>query len=129
VRVSIANATTTLRIALDGSTGQNRVMALKEVQREADEWIRKHTHGYFQPLMMLARMTEELGELSRAVSHHYGEKKPKPGEEMGSVGEEMADLLFVLVCMANATGIDLDDEWAGLKKKLYERDADRWKEV
>ena len=102
-------------------------MALEEVQREADEWIRKHTPGYFQPLMMLARLTEELGELSRAVSHHHGEKRPKPGEDKGNVQDEIGDLLFVLVCLANSQGISMDEAWKGLLRKLYERDAARWK--
>src|SRR3954453_16747006 len=85
------------RIAIDGSTRQKPPMALEEIQRDADEWIRKHTPGYFTPLMMLARLTEELGELSRAVSHHHGEKKPKPCEDKGTFEDEIGDLLFVLV--------------------------------
>jgi len=102
-------------------------MALEQVQREADEWIQKHTPGYFTPLMMLARLTEELGELSRAVSHHHGEKKPKPGEDPGDITDEIGDLLFVLVCLANALGISMDEAWKKLLRKLYERDIDRWK--
>ncbi len=102
-------------------------MAWEEIQRDVDDWIRGYTPGYFTPLMMLARLTEELGELSRAVSHHHGEKKPKPGEEMGDISEEIGDLLFVLVCLANSQGIKLDESWAGLMKKLYVRDRERWK--
>jgi len=102
-------------------------MPLQDIQRDADEWIQKHTPGYFQPLMMMARLTEELGELSRAVSHHHGEKKPKPGEEKGSIEDEIGDLLFVLVCLANSLEISLDEAWARLLTKLYERDRDRWK--
>jgi NTP pyrophosphatase (non-canonical NTP hydrolase) len=102
-------------------------MSLQELQREVDDWITNYTPGYFTPLMMLARLTEELGELSRAVSHKYGEKRPKPGEDPGDVSDEIGDLLFVLVCLANEQKIDLDDSWASLKKKLYERDATRWK--
>ena len=102
-------------------------MALEQVQRDADEWIQKHTPGYFTPLMMLARLTEELGELSRAVSHQHGEKKPKPGEDPGDITDEIGDLLFVLVCLANALNISMDDAWAKLLRKLYERDIDRWK--
>ena len=102
-------------------------MAWEEIQRDVDAWIRGYTPGYFTPLMILARLTEELGELSRAVSHHHGEKKPKPGEEPGDMSEEIGDLLFVLVCLANSQGINLNDSWTVLKKKLYERDAKRWK--
>src|SRR5947208_10158056 len=102
-------------------------MSLHELQREVDDWITNYTPGYFTPLMMLARLTEELGELSRAVSHKHGEKRPKPGEDPGDVSDEIGDLLFVLVCLANEQKIDLDDSWASLKKKLYERDATRWR--
>ena len=101
-------------------------MPLDEIQRDADGWIQKHTPGYFTPLMMIARLTEELGELSRAVSHHHGEKRPKPGEEKGDVTDEIGDVLFVLTCLANSLGISMDEAWAGLMKKLYERDKDRW---
>lgn len=76
---------------------------------------------------MIARLTEELGELARAVSYRFGEKKPKPGETPGDVADELCDLLFVAVCLANSMQIDLDAEWEGLMKKLYERDANRWR--
>ena len=102
-------------------------MGFAPMQRQVDEWIREHTQGYFQPLQMIARMTEELGELARAVSYRYGEKKPKPEEEPGDIGDELSDLIFVAICLANATGIDLDDAWKGLVTKLYQRDVNRWK--
>ena len=81
-------------------------MALEELQREVDEWITNYTPGYFSPLMMLARLTEELGELSRSVSHHHGEKRPKPGEDLGDVSEEIGDLLFVVVNIARFLKVD-----------------------
>src|SRR6476469_5933596 len=102
-------------------------MPLQELQRDVDHWITNYTPGYFPPLMMIARLTEELGELSRAVSHHHGGKRPKPGEDPGDIPSEIADLMFVLVCLANSLDIDLDVAWAGLIRKLYERDANRWK--
>ena len=102
-------------------------MPLRELQSEVDHWITNHTSGYFPPLMMLARLTEELGELARAVSHRHGGKRPKPGEDPGDIGEEIADLMFVLVCLANEQQLDLDEAWAKLKEKLYVRDATRWK--
>lgn len=76
---------------------------------------------------MVARLTEELGELSRAISHQSGEKRPKPDEPKGDVADELSDLIFVAICVANAQKIDLDEAWKGLLKKLYERDATRWK--
>jgi NTP pyrophosphatase (non-canonical NTP hydrolase) len=104
------------------------VMSLAPLQKQVDDWIENHTKGYFKPLMMLARLTEELGELSRAISHKHGDKRPKPGEKEGDVAEEIADLMFVLVCLANEQHIDLDDAWRGLLEKLYVRDAERWKD-
>ncbi len=102
-------------------------MSFEPMQQQVDDWITSHTHGYFPPLMMMARLTEELGELARAVSHKHGDKKPKPGEKEGDVAEELADLIFVAVCLANSEGIRLDDAWKGLMEKLYVRDAKRWK--
>ncbi len=102
-------------------------MSFAPIQTQVDEWITSHTPGYFQPLQMLARLSEELGELSRAVSHQFGEKRPKPGEAKGDVAEELCDLIFVAICLANAQKINLDDAWKGLLRKLYERDAERWK--
>ena len=102
-------------------------MSFKPIQESVDDWIQNYTPGYFQPLQMIARLTEELGELSRAVSHRFGEKKPKPGEAPGEVGDELCDLIFVAICLANSLHLDLDTEWKTLVSKLYERDADRWK--
>jgi NTP pyrophosphatase (non-canonical NTP hydrolase) len=102
-------------------------MSFAPIQTQVDEWITSHTPGYFTPLQMIARLAEELGELSRAMSHHFGEKRPKEGEPAGDVAGELCDLIFVAICAANAQGINLDDAWPGLMKKLYERDAKRWK--
>ena len=102
-------------------------MAFAAIQTQVDEWITSHTAGYFSPLQLVTRLTEELGELARAVSYRHGEKKPKPGEPEGDIGDELCDLIFVAVCLANAQGINLDDAWRGLLKKLYERDANRWR--
>jgi NTP pyrophosphatase (non-canonical NTP hydrolase) len=102
-------------------------MSFAPIQQDVDQWIHTHTPGYFQPLQMLARLSEELGELSRAVSCRFGEKRPKKDEEPGDVAAELSDLLFVAICLANSLGIDLDQSWKGLQRKLYERDATRWK--
>lgn len=101
-------------------------MSFVPIQKSVDDWIRQQTPGYFQPLQMIARLTEELGELSRAVSYRFGEKRPKPGEDPGDVADELCDLIFVAVCLANSTGIDLDEAWKGLLTKLYQRDAERY---
>lgn len=103
-------------------------MSFAPIQKEVDTWIHQATAGYFQPLQMVARLTEELGELARAVSYRFGEKKPKPGEAPSEIGDELCDVIFVAVCLANSLQIDLDSEWPKLLKKLYERDATRWKD-
>ena len=103
-------------------------MSFRVIQSQVDEYISTFTHGYFPPLSMLARLTEELGELARAISHKEGFKKPKPGEGHESVAEELCDLLFVALCLANQQGIDLDQAFADAMKKYRERDAKRWKE-
>ena len=101
-------------------------MAFAPIQKEVDEWISQFEEGYFAPLPMLARVTEEVGELARTLMHHYGGKKPKPGEDAGDAGEEIADTIFVLVCLANSLDIDLDEKFRAMMKKYRERDAERW---
>ena len=101
-------------------------MSFKPVQREVDEWISQFEEGYFAPLPMLARVTEEVGELARVLMHHYGGKKPKAGEDPGDVGGEIADTIFVLVCLANSLDIDLDEKFGAMMQKFRERDATRW---
>lgn len=101
-------------------------MSFKPAQEEVDAWISQFEEGYFAPLPMLARLTEEVGELSRALMHHYGGKKPKPGEDAGDVGGEIADAIFVLVCLANSLDIDLDEKFSAMMDKYRTRDAERW---
>ncbi|HYO75625.1 MAG TPA: nucleotide pyrophosphohydrolase [Thermoanaerobaculia bacterium] len=101
-------------------------MSLKNVQQEVDAWISQFEEGYFPPLPMLARLTEEVGELARVLMHHHGGKKPKPGEEPGDVGDEIADCIFVLTCLANSLEIDLDTKFAAMMEKFRVRDAERW---
>ena len=101
-------------------------MSFKPLQQEVDAWISQFEEGYFPPLAMLARLSEEVGELSRAVMHHHGGKKPKPGEAAGDIGSEIADATFVLICLANSLGIDLDREFGAMMEKYRVRDAERW---
>ncbi|HEX2120263.1 MAG TPA: nucleotide pyrophosphohydrolase [Thermoanaerobaculia bacterium] len=101
-------------------------MSFAPIQKEVDEWISQFEEGYFPPLAMLARLTEEVGELARVVMHHHGGKKPKPGEEAGDVGGEIADAIFVLVCLANSQKIDLDEAFATMMAMFRQRDAERW---
>jgi NTP pyrophosphatase (non-canonical NTP hydrolase) len=101
-------------------------MAFAPIQKEVDQWISQFEEGYFAPLPMLARLTEEVGELARVLMHHYGGKKPKPGEAPGDAGEEIADAIFVLVCLANSLDINLDEKFGAMMEKYRVRDAERW---
>ena len=101
-------------------------MSLADAQRRVDAWISQFEEGYFPPLPMLARLTEEVGELARVLMHRYGGKKPKPGEAPGDAGEEIADAIFVLVCLANSLEIDLDEKFGEMMEKYRVRDGERW---
>ncbi|WP_336824658.1 nucleotide pyrophosphohydrolase [Sporosarcina sp. USHLN248] len=99
---------------------------IKDLQDEVHSYISSFEEGYFPPMELLARLTEELGELSREVQHVYGMKKKKKTEAVRSLEEETGDLLFVLICFANAEGIDLQKALASVMSKFNKRDADRW---
>ncbi|MEN2982344.1 MAG: nucleotide pyrophosphohydrolase [Thermus sp.] len=100
-------------------------LTLRQAQREVDAWISGFQEGYFPPLLMLARLAEELGEVARVLAHRHG-KRPKPGEEEGDLAEELADLLFVLISLANREGIDLEEAFRKAMAKYRARDGKRW---
>lgn len=100
-------------------------MTIKEAQTRVDAWISQFEEGYFPHLLNLARLTEEVGEVARVVSHLNG-KKPKPGEDIGDLGMELADVLFVLICMCNRDGIDLEAAFERVLTKYEQRDKQRW---
>ena len=100
--------------------------SLTEAQRRVDAWIGQFEEGYFHPLTNLARLTEEVGELAREVNHRFGEKTKKGEEPEGDLGMEMADILFVLICMANREGIDLQEAFDRMMAKVETRDDSRW---
>lgn len=101
-------------------------MSLKDAQRRVDAWISRYEEGYFHPLTNMARLAEEVGELAREVNHRFGQKTKKSGEADADLGMEMADILFVLICMANREGIDLEEAFGRMMEKVESRDADRW---
>lgn len=101
-------------------------MPLSEYQARVDRWIAGFEEGYFHPLTNLARLSEEVGELAREVNHRFGQKTRKPDEPEGDLAMEMADILFVLICMANREGINLDEAFERMLTKVEERDASRW---
>jgi NTP pyrophosphatase (non-canonical NTP hydrolase) len=101
-------------------------MPLADDQRRVDAWISQFEEGYFDPLTNLARLAEEVGELAREVNHRFGQKTKKKEEAEGDLGMEMADILFVIICMANREGIDLEDAFDRMMAKVEGRDAARW---
>ena len=101
-------------------------MPLAENQQRVDAWISQFEEGYFHPLTNLARLSEEVGELAREVNHRFGQKTKKQEEPEGDMAMEMADILFVLICMANREGIDLDQAFDRMMNKVESRDQERW---
>ncbi len=101
-------------------------MTIKEAQETVDHWIKTYGVRYFNELTNMACLTEEVGELARTIVRTYGEQSFKEGEKP-NLGEEMADVLWVLICLANQTGIDLTDELQKSLEKKTKRDAERHK--
>ena len=101
-------------------------MSFHDAQQRVDAWISQYEAGYFHPLTNICRLTEEVGELAREVNHRFGQKTKKPDEAEGDMAMEMADIMFVLICMANREGIDLQDAFDRMMAKVERRDADRW---
>ena len=102
-------------------------MSLKDAQARVDAWISQYEEGYFHPLTNLARLAEEVGELAREINHRYGEKTKKADEPDGDLAMEMADILFVIICLANREGIDLQQAFDRMMSKVESRDGNRWK--
>lgn len=103
-------------------------MTIKEAQRKVDQWIKRYGVRYFNELTNMAILTEEVGELARVVARTYGEQSFKKSEIQESLADEMADVLWVLLCMANQTGVDLETALKENIRKKTERDAARHKE-
>ena len=102
-------------------------MEIKDLQKDVDHWIKTIGVRYFNELTNLAILTEEVGELARIISRKYGEQSFKNKEEENNLGDEMADVLWVLVCLANQTGVDLEDAIKRNIEKKTLRDKDRHK--
>jgi len=101
-------------------------MSLTDSQRRVDQWISQFEEGYFHPLTNMARLSEEVGELAREINHRFGEKTKKKEEPDGDLAMEMADIIFVLICMANREGIDLQQAFDRMMEKVEQRDTSRW---
>ena len=101
-------------------------MTIKEAQKAVDQWIKTIGVRYFSELTNMAILTEEMGELARVISRKYGDQSFKQGEK-DNLGEEMADILWVLICLANQTGVDLSAELQKSFDKKTTRDVERHK--
>ena len=100
-------------------------MELNILQKKVDDWIKKYGVRYFNELTNMAQLTEEVGEVARIISRVYGEQSSKKNEKINDLGEELADVLFVLICLANQTGVDLEKSFDEKLKKKTKRDIDR----
>jgi NTP pyrophosphatase (non-canonical NTP hydrolase) len=100
-------------------------MTLEEAQEQVDQWIKTVGVRYFNELTNLAMLTEEVGEVARIIARRYGEQSEKESDKNKDLGDEMADVLFVLICLANQTGVNLTDALAKNLAKKSVRDADR----
>jgi NTP pyrophosphatase (non-canonical NTP hydrolase) len=102
-------------------------MEIKEAQKIVDEWIRSVGVRYFNELTNMAMLTEEVGEVARIISRRYGEQSEKESDKDKNLGDELADVLFVLICLANQTGVDLEQALQKNLEKKTLRDSTRHK--
>jgi len=103
-------------------------MTLEEAQKIVDQWIREYGVRYFSELTNMALLSEEVGEVARIMARKYGDQSFKQGESDKELADELADVLFVLICIANQTGVDLSDALARNLEKKSKRDNTRHKE-
>lgn len=102
-------------------------MTIEEAQQTVDAWIKEHGVRYFNELTNMAMLTEEVGEVARIIARRYGEQSEKESDKQKDLGDEMADVLFVLICLANQTGVNLTEALAKNLSKKTMRDSERHK--
>jgi len=102
-----------------------KIMEIKILQNQVDEWIKTIGVRYFNELTNMAMLTEEVGEVARIIARRYGEQSEKESDKSKDLGEELADVLFVTLCLANQTGVDLQTAFDKKMKVKTERDFDR----
>ncbi len=100
-------------------------MTLQDAQQQVDAWIKRYGVRYFSELTNMAMLTEEVGEVARIIARRYGEQSEKESDKQKDLGDELADVLFVLICLANQTGIDLEEALQKNLDKKTGRDAER----
>jgi NTP pyrophosphatase (non-canonical NTP hydrolase) len=103
-------------------------LTIKEAQKKVDDWIKKYGIRYFNELTNMAILTEEVGEVARIISRKYGEQSFKEKDKNVDLADEMADVLWVLICLANQTGVDLNEALIKNLEKKTNRDSNRHKE-
>lgn len=99
---------------------------LRGAQHVVDEWITQFEEGYWSPLSNLARLTEEVGELAREINHQYGEKKKRSDEKTNTISNELGDIIWTILCIANSLNIDMDEAFLHTVQKVRQRDAQRF---
>lgn len=99
---------------------------IEEVQKNVDDWAQQFKKPYFSPLSMVATMAEEVGEVARVINHLYGDKKRKKEETVKDLQEELGDVLFTVICLANSHKISLDKAFQDKLDKIYNRDNNRF---
>tara|TARA_B100002019_G_C21258193_1_gene595148 strand:+ start:1836 stop:2162 length:327 start_codon:yes stop_codon:yes gene_type:complete len=97
-------------------------MELQKAQKIVDNWIKKHGVRYFDELTNMAQLTEEVGEVARIIARRYGEQSEKESDKTKDLGEELADVIFVVLCLANQTGVDLQSAFDQKMKIKSQRD-------
>ena len=102
-------------------------MDIQNSQKEVDNWIKDHGVRYFNELTNMAQLTEEVGEVARIIARRYGEQSEKESDKNKDLGEELADVVFVVLCLANQTGVDLQEAFDKKLDIKTERDKDRHK--
>lgn len=102
-------------------------MDIRNAQQEVDNWIKEHGVRYFNELTNMAQLTEEVGEVARIIARRYGEQSEKESDKKKDLGEELADVLFVVLCLANQTGIDLQESFDKKLEIKSKRDGERHK--
>ena len=102
-------------------------MTIQEAQEKVDQWIKNYGVRYFSELTNMVLLTEEVGELARLIARKYGEQSAKDDEPGNELGDEMADIIFVILCLANQTGVDLETAIIENLAKKTKRDKDRYK--
>ena len=100
-------------------------MDIKNAQKQVDDWIKSHGVRYFNELTNMAQLTEEVGEVARIIARRYGEQSEKESDKNKDLGEELADVLFVVLCLANQTGVDLEESFHKKLDVKTDRDHDR----